>query len=485
MDVSKIFPIFDQTTGLLVIGLYAVFVFWLTSWFAKGFNKTKESFLVANRKLGLVQGSMSAGAAWIWAPGLFVAAQQGFNNGIAGVFWFSLGNFFALILFSFGIERFRQQNENGFTLSQYFRNKYGKAVQYCIFAAAALYALQGMTINLYAGSKSVELLTGLSQFSVSVLLVLIALVYSLRGGQKATVATDLVKIGAIWIGMIIVAISVFGTTGFEPVLAGIGGTSGKGIALWGDAFTNGLLLGFGLPTVLGHLATPWVDNAAYQNGFSMEKENVGTAFRIAPFYWTILPVVGGMLGMLGAGLHYNVQGPQTGFINLIVMANVVGAWLPLLYLAIVFAGLVSIVDTQMLTAANLIGNDVHDSNKGENPIKWGRYAMVGISIIGVALANMPGLDLNLLFMWGKALMLTFCMPIIISLLAKDFMTKQGFLAGSAVGVFIGIPLYAYGQFFGGGPVAMAAAVLIEVFGSGALCYIVSNLTRAKQIAVTP
>jgi Na+/proline symporter len=480
MDVSKIFPLFDQTTGLLIIGLYAVFAFWLTSWFSKGFNKTKESFLVANRKLGFLQGSMSAGAAWIWAPGLFVAAQQGFNNGIAGVFWFSLGNFFALILFSYGASKIRNANENGFTLSQWFRSKYGKAVQFCIFLAASLYALQGMTINLYAGSHSVELLTGLPSALVSVLLVGIALVYSLRGGQKATVATDMVKIAAIWIGMIVVAVTVFGTTGFAPVIAGIGGVTGKGTALWGDSFTWGLLMGFGIPTVLGHLATPWVDNAAYQNAFSMEKPVVSRAFKVAPLYWTILPIVGGMLGMLGAGLHYNVTGPQTGFINLIVMANVVGAWLPLMYLAVVFAGLVSIVDTQMLTAANLVGNDIHDSANGSNPIAWGRWAMVGIAIAGVVLANIPGLDLNMLFMWGKALMLTFAIPIVLSLMFSNLMTREGFLAGAAVGIFIGIPLYAYGQFFGGGPVAMTTAVLLEVFGSGLLCYVVSAATRNKS-----
>jgi urea-proton symporter len=484
MDVTKIFPIFSQETGLLVIGLYALFVFWLTSWFAKGFNKTKESFLVANRKLGFWQGSLSSGAAWIWAPGLFVAAQQGFNNGIAGVFWFSLGNFFAMILFSYGAEKIRQDNPNGFTLSQWFRSKYGRAVQYCVFAAAALYMLQGMTINLFAGSRSVELLTGLNAFTVSVLLVVIALVYSLRGGQKATVATDMVKIGTIWVVLSIVAIAVFSKTGFAPVVAGIGGKTGNGIALWGDAFTNGLFLGFGLPTVLGHLATPWVDNAAYQNAFSIEQKEVRKAFTMAPFYWTILPVVGGMLGMLGAGLHYDVNGPQTQFINLMVMANVVGVWLPLLYLAVVFAGLVSIIDTQMVSAANLIGNDVHDGFSGQNPIFWGRVAMVIVAAIGVVLANIPGLDLNILFMWGKALMLTFAIPIVFAILGNNFLTHQGFLAGSAVGVFIGIPLYIYGQFFGGGPTIMAIAVLIEVFGSGVLCYIVSNATRAKQVTVT-
>lgn len=483
MNVSEVFPIFSQTTGLILMALYAGFALWLTSWFAKGGASTKESFLVANRRLGFFQGSMSIGAAWIWAPGLFVAAQQGYNNGIAGVFWFSLGNFFSLIVFAFAIKRFRDNNNTGFTLSQWFRDKYGKAVQLCIFVAAVLYAFQAMTINVYAGSRSIELLTGLSGLTVSILLVLIALVYSVLGGQRATVATDMVKIGVIWAGMLVVAVSVFGTTGFAPVWDGLGGVTGKGAALWGDSFTWGLMLGFGIPTVLGHMAMSWTDNSNYQNAFSMKTKHVLPAFITAPFYWTILPVVGGMIGMLAAGLHYDVVGPKTGFINLIVMANVVGPWLPLVYLAIVFAGLVSIVDTQMLSAANLAGNDARDSVGGGNPITWGRWAMAGIAVVGVALANMPGIDLNILFLLGKALTLTFWIPIVLSLVFGHVMTRQGFLAGGAVGLFVGLPIYVYGQFFGGGPVVMTSAVLIQVIGSGVVCYGVSKLTATKPVLV--
>ena len=94
MDVMKMFPIMSQTTGLLLIALYAIGVFALTSFFASGYNKTKEAYLVANRNIGYWQGSMTVGASWIWAGGLFVAAQQAYLNGLTGLFWFSLGNFF-------------------------------------------------------------------------------------------------------------------------------------------------------------------------------------------------------------------------------------------------------------------------------------------------------------------------------------------------------------------------------------------------------
>ena len=477
MDLQNLFPLFSQGTGLTLIALYAVFVFALTSWFAKGYGVGKEAFLVANRNVNFWQGSMSVGASWIWAPGLFVAAQQGFNNGIAGVFWFSLGNFFALILFSFAIYRLREQYGQGFTLSQWFRTKYGRLVQYCVLLQTAFYALQGLTINLFAGSKSVALLTGLSPLLVSLLLVAIAMVYSWRGGLKATIGTDMVKIAAIWIGMIIVAVSVFGTVGFEPALAGIGGKTGQGTNLWDSPFTLGLLLGFGVPTVLGHLASPWSDNAMYQNAFSMKAEFVRQAFITGPMYWLILPIVGGLLGMTAAGLQYPVEGANTQFINLYVMANVVGWWLPLIYLAVVFSGLVSIIDTQLLSSANLVGNDVHDNAGGSNAVSWGKWGMVGLAVLGIALANIPGLDLNQIFVFGKTLTLTFFVPIVLALLGNNLLTRNGFLAGGFVGLFIGAPVFVYGQFLGGGPTIMTTGVLIQTIGSGIICYIVSKMTK--------
>jgi len=204
---------------------------------------------------------------------------------------------------------------------------------------------------------------------------------------------------------------------------------------------------------------------------------------VAPLYWTILPVVGGMLGMLAAGLSYDVKGPDTGFINLIVMANVVGPWLALMYLIVAFAGIVSILDTQLTSGANLGGNDVHDSINGNDPVQWGRYAMIVVALGGIALANIPGIDLNQIFVFGKSLSLAFAIPIVMALLGNDLLTRNGFIAGGAVGVLIGLPYFVYGQFFGGGPVVIAQAVLIQTLGSGAAAYAVSKLWPNKDKAI--
>ena len=477
MDVMKMFPIFDQSTGLLMIAVYAIFVFGLTTFFASGYDKTKEAYLVANRNVGFLQGSMSVGASWIWAPGLFVAAAQAYNNGITGLFWFSFGNFLALIVFSFAIYRLRNKVSDGFTLSQYFGQRYGPVAQVLIVLSTLLYALQGLTINLFAGSKSVNLLTGLSPLLVGALLVAIAAVYSWRGGLKAGIVTDVTKIIAIWGGVGLVAFILFSKIGFQPAIDGIGGKTGNGVDLFGSPFAWGLFFGFGVPTVAGHFASPWNDNSNYQNAYSMKKEFVRGAFIAAPFYWLILPIVGGLIGLSAAGLKYAVDGPNASFINLIVMANEIGWWLPLIYLGVVFAGLVSIIDTQLLSSANIAGNDVMEAAKGQDVIKWSKFGMIALAALGLALANIPGLDLNTIFVFGKTLALTLFVPIVLALLFDDLLTKQGFIAGGLVGMLVGAPVFAYGQLLGGGPIVMSIGVAIQIFGSGIVSYIVSKATK--------
>ena len=82
MDFTKLFPLFDSGTGMTILAVYAAVIFGLTYWFASGYTATKEGFLVARRELTTLQGAMSTGAAWMWAPGMFISAQQAYQNGV-------------------------------------------------------------------------------------------------------------------------------------------------------------------------------------------------------------------------------------------------------------------------------------------------------------------------------------------------------------------------------------------------------------------
>jgi Na+/pantothenate symporter len=129
MDLTQVFPLFGVGTGWSILALYACVVFALTLYFVRGYAENKSSFLVARREIGGVAGAMSVSAAWAWAPAMFISAQMAYQNGIAGLFWFTLGNFFTLIIFSFFVKKIRDQQPEGFTLAGYVKEKFGVRVQ--------------------------------------------------------------------------------------------------------------------------------------------------------------------------------------------------------------------------------------------------------------------------------------------------------------------------------------------------------------------
>src|SRR3712207_277330 len=76
-------------------------------------------FLAANHNIGVLVGMLSLTSAWIQAPALFISSQQAFDRGLPGVFWFTLPNALALLVFSVLARRMRDVMGTGFTLPEF------------------------------------------------------------------------------------------------------------------------------------------------------------------------------------------------------------------------------------------------------------------------------------------------------------------------------------------------------------------------------
>ena len=185
--------LFNESTGIAVLLVYGIFAYAMTYWYSKGYDDTKESFLVARRELNTFQGSLSVSAAWLWAPGLFISAQQAYVNGFYGLFWFCLGNFLTLGAFAYFAKKIREEKPDGFTFSGYLKERFSGRVQSVFVVEMMILAVCAFAINLLAGSKTVEILTGLNYNVVTFLMAGIALMYSFRTGLKATVITEIIK----------------------------------------------------------------------------------------------------------------------------------------------------------------------------------------------------------------------------------------------------------------------------------------------------
>lgn len=478
-NMETLFPLFEPSTGLIILLVYGLFAFAMTYWYSKGYASDKISFLVARRELGTFQGSLSVAAAWLWAPGLFISTQQAYVNGLVGLFWFCLGNFLTLGAFAYFAKLIRNREPNGFTFSGYLKDRMSPRVQWLFVTEMIILAVCAFAINLIAGSSTVATLTGINYTLATVLMASIAILYSFRSGLKATVITEVIKILVVWTGVIILvpwAISAAG--GWDTVVAGLGGRTGEGAAIFGTPFAWGVFTGFGAAAFLGHMGGPWGDNSFYQRAFSIKEKSIIPSFILASFVFIVVPIMMGLLGFVAAGTGMDIPGSMVGTTNAIVIGTYLPGFAAIIFAFMVFAGLVSILDSQFASVANMTGHDIFNKFKSgsddTDAIKYARVGMILLAIAGLIVANIPGMTLVYLFLFFAILRAAVWLPSMIALLRPNWVTEAGMFWGILVAAIPGEALYIYGRLFDGGSTVTFVGTLLAIFGAPAFTLLFSK-----------
>jgi Na+/proline symporter len=483
MDLTNIFPLFNQTTGWMLVALYGIVVLALTTVYVKGYATNKTSFLVARREINGVSGAMSIAAAWAWAPALFISSQMAYQNGVAGLFWFTIGNFLSLILFGWFMPKLRARMPEGFTLAGYVKEKFSNRVQNIFLLELWMLASCAFAINALAGSKAVETITGLNYNLVSIILAGIALVYALRGGLKASVVTEIFKIVVLWIGILIIVPWAWSTAGGSLTLVnGLGGITGNGASLFND-FALGVFMAVGMSTALGHMGAPWGDNGFYQRAFAIKENAIKKSFIGGAFIFVFVPLMLGSLGFLAAGMGLQIPKELVGMTTVITIGSILPSWTVLVLVFMLLAGLVAVLDSQLNSAASLVGHDIKnkfskDSSESAN-ILWSRGGMLALAVMALTIANWPGITLLTIFLFFGVMRATVWWPIMLHLWKPNMITERGMFWGIVIAFVLGFPTFVYGQQFGGGAHLTMIGTLVAIFGSGTLAYLISKMDSKK------
>ena len=474
-----LFPMFDPFVGLGILLVYGGFAYFMTQMFSRGYDDNKTSFLLARRELNTFQGSLSVAAAWLWAPGLFISAQQAYVNGLVGLFWFCLGNFLTLGAFAYFAKRIRDDKPDGFTFSSYLKDKFSGRVQTLFVVEMMLLATCAFAINLLAGSKTVATLTGLDYTVSTLLMAGVAILYSFRTGLKATVVTEIIKICVVWIGALVLVPWVISSAGgLSVVAAGLGGISGQGGAIFGTPFAWGIFTGFGMAAFLGHLGGPWGDNSFYQRAFAIKPKSIIPSFVTASFVFIVIPVMMGMLGFVAAGSGLEIPKSMVGVTNAITIGTFLPPVAALFFVFMVFAGLIAILDSQFASVANMTGHDIFNKFKGGDEVKWARIGMVVLAAAGIIVANIPGMQLVYLFLFFAVLRAAVWLPSMISILKPDWVTEKGMFWGIALAATVGEVLFVAGKL--GYSDTAFIGTLIAIFGSPILTLGISYAEKTSN-----
>lgn len=485
MDIASLFPLFEPSTGVGILVVYGLFAFAMTYWYSRGYDDNKTSFLVARRELNTFQGSLSVAAAWLWAPGLFISTQQAYVNGLVGLFWFCLGNFLTLGAFAYFAKKIREESPEGFTFSGYLKNRFSSRLQWLFVVEMMILATCAFAINLLAGSKTVETLTGINYTLATLLMAGVAILYSFRTGLKATVVTEVIKIIVVWAGVIILVPWVISEAGgWNTVVAGLGGRTGEGASILGTPFAWGIFTGFGAAAFLGHMGGPWGDNSFYQRAFSIKTESIIPSYVIASFVFIVVPIMMGLLGFVAAGAGLEIPKAFWGTTNAITIGTFLPPVASIIFAFMVFAGLVAILDSQFASVANMTGHDLFNQFKegsdDKDIITYARLGMVALAVAGLIIANIPGMQLVWLFLFFAVLRAAVWLPSMMSLLKPDWVTEPGMFWGILVAAIPGEALFVWGKMFGGGSGITFLGTLVAILGAPILTLIFSNMSASTQ-----
>lgn len=456
---------------LIVLLSYAAVMLGSTVLMTKKENNI-ERFCVGNRNTGWFISALSIAATWIWAPALFTSTENAYTKGFAGLFWFLVPNVLCLILFIPFAKRIREEMPEGITLSGYMYDKYkSKSVRNTyLFQLGALSALS-TGVQLLAGSKILSMLTGIPFWIVTIIMAAIAYSYSQFSGIKASILTDSIQM--VFMLVVSVCFVIFGIKnghGVETLVVGLGGIKGDAGSLFSDRGLE-IFLGFGLPTTVGLISGPFGDQCFWQRAFCVKKDKIGRAFFVGAILFGIVPLSMGILGFIGAGIGYTAA--DTGVINFELISTLFPDWAVIPFLFMIVSGLLSTIDSNLCAISSLTTDIFKDKSLGMTKI-----TMILLLVIGIAVANIPGLTVTYLFLMYGTLRAATLLPTIFTLKGAR-LKAQGVVSGIICALVIGLPIFAYGN-INGIAIYKTIGSLTTVILSGAVALAVSKIARCRK-----
>ncbi len=431
------FSFFLLLNTLVLFGFIAYFIS-----YKNRVEHTKDGFLLANRKLNFWESSFSIASTWIWAPALFVSAQQAYMHGWIGLFWFTVPNVLCLLLFSFFAIKIKQLHPQGFTLSEFMSTRYSNRVQALYWLTLVGLTVCAFAVQLLAGGQFIQKITGMPFIYSTILLAFIPLIYSYIFGLKASVITDFIKMVLILVlGAILVPSVIYYAGGLSVVIDGLGGANKK----YFDFFTNDswlLFLSFGLPVSIGLISGPFGDQSFWQRAYATKNNVTQKSFITAAFIFAIVPLMMGLIGLTAAGADIKID--NKSMVNIETIFATIGIIGVITFFFMTISALTSILDSKMCAISSIAGHDIAHK-LGLNSIFTAKMSILLLTSVSLILANIPGLQILHLFLFYGTLRASTLIPTVLTLLNKQLNEKSVFY-GIILSIMIGLPVFAYGNF---------------------------------------
>ena len=412
--------------------LYFIVIIGMTVFIKKPQNKS--DYIAGGHDVGTISTALSISATWIWAPALFVSAEQSYTNGYSGLLWFLVPNIVCLLLFIPFAIRLRKKMPYGFTLSQLMNDTYGTKVKNIYVTQLSLLSLLSTIVQLVAGGKIISIMTGIPFWITTVILGGVALIYSLNKGIRASIFTDAIQMLLILIACFVLVPMAININGIQPITEGF-----KGIGRDTTFFNaNGieLMLAFGIPTTIGLIAGPFGDQNFYQRIFSVKQDKIKKAMILGAISFAIVPLGMGILGFIASGVGFT--GNDISVVNFELIRAILPQWASIVFMFVLLSGLLSTIDSNLNSISSLTNDIVKDAKVSH--LKW---AMVILTVLSIVLSNINMTIVDFFLIYGILRATTFGTTVM-TLLGYQF-KPNGVFYGVLVALVIGMPTFVYAK----------------------------------------
>lgn len=478
--------------GWALIATYFVAMMMLVV-FLRKHKKTKEEFLVANRSMPWLLTAFSMAATWVWAPSMFVASEKAYTQGLAGVFWFVVPNVLTLILFAFFANKMRKLRPDGWTFSDYIREKYSKRCHNLYLIESFGLQTMSFAVQLLAGATIFSKITGISFTATTIVMAVCPLLYTFASGIRSSIVTDFWKMLWIVIVLLLGLPIMFSSAGPNALFNGLGGITGD----FGSLFSaTGIMvaLSFGIPTTIGLLSGTFGDQMFWQRVFCVKADKVKRTMITAAFIFAAVPISLAVFGFFAAGTGLAIS--DTQLTNVGAVVAFCPKWFLYLFFVLILSGLISTVDSIICAVSSVAGHDVvkrlsmNEKWHGRiqkniflfilfaNEVRAARFAMIVVTIIAILIANIPGLTILYLFLLYGTLRSSVMLPTVFAILGKR-MSERGLFYGILTSMIVGLPIFAYGNFTGNIPMIVFGS-LFTILASGIMAVRRKPLQRGSM-----
>lgn len=410
-----------------------------------------DIFLVADRNVSAWEGAFSVASTWIWAPALFIAAQKAYQQGAAGLFWFTAPNVGCLILFAFVAPRIRNLFPKGYTFPQYISMRFDKKTH--LLYLFNFFSLQvcSLAVQLIAGGA---LLSGFGGIPYPVAVLMLALIftsYSLIDGLKTSIRTDLFQMVIIFGGiLLLVPCAILRSGGLHTLSSGLSGVTGQ----FGNIFDPGVAYTFGITVTIGLFSGPFGDQQHWQRVFGFREGAVKKGYLMGAALFAIVPLSLGLLGFIGGAMPEAAPMVRAGVYNaqmvgMEVVHQLLPGWGGMVFLVMVICGLASTGDSALCAGGSLVAVDVYHryirpGADEKKLLQISRGAILAISILAVIIAFIPGITILALFLFYGTLRSSTFMPTLYLVFRKE-VSSEGIFFGVLFAIAAGLPMYIAGE----------------------------------------